>query len=250
MSDDITQFNASPVGINQSSKEEYLFIWIDILGFSGIVEDDKKYNELYDILKKFQAIFNNSHLYSTKIISDGLILFEKIGKNEFNKIIKIINDLSQKQFQFIKENKYFIRGGIAIGTKFEEFVIDNKKKEEENIFISNGLARAYNLESNTIQWPVIGINDKYLNLMKEYFSIDNDNETFNLTRAFNNNGESIYFINFIPDFEDQEYLELLYSSIEQNKGKASVRNKYIWLLRHYLQKFKIEVKKEYEGCVL
>lgn len=243
MSDDITQFNASPVGTNQSSKEEYLFIWIDILGFSGIVEDDNKYNELYNILKKFQALFNNSHLYSTKIISDGLILFEKIAKNEFSKIIEIINDLSLKQFQFIKENRHFIRGGIAIGTKFEE-------TNKEDIFISNGLARSYNLESNSIQWPVIGINDKYLNLMKNYFNIEDKDEVFNLKRAFNNNGESIYFINFIPDFEDEEYLELLYSSIEINKNKSSIRNKYIWLLRHYLQKFKIEVKKEYEGYVL
>ena len=250
MSDDITQFNASPVGTNQSSKEEYLFIWIDILGFSGIVEDDNKYNELYNILKKFQALFNNSHLYSTKIISDGLILFEKITKNEFTKIIEIIDDLSLKQFQFIKENGHFIRGGIAMGTKFEEIIIDGKEKDKENIFISNGLARAYNLESNNIQWPIIGINDKYLNLMKEYFNIHDNNETYNLKKAFNNNGESIYFINFIPDFEDQEYLELLYRSIEINKDKASVRNKYIWLLRHYLQKFKIEVKKEYEGYVL
>ncbi|MFW2552313.1 hypothetical protein [Aliarcobacter butzleri] len=250
MNYDITQFNAYPVGTNQSSKEEYLFIWIDILGFSGIVEDDNKYNELYNILKKFQALFNNSHLYSTKIISDGLILFEKITKNEFTKIIEIIDDLSLKQFQFIKENGHFIRGGIAMGTKFEEIIIDGKEKDKENIFISNGLARAYNLESNNIQWPIIGINDKYLNLMKEYFNIHDNNETFNLKKAFNNNGESIYFINFIPDFEDQEYLELLYRSIEINKDKASVRNKYIWLLRHYLQKFKIEVKKEYEGYVL
>lgn len=59
------------------------------------------------------------------------------------------------------------------------------------------------MESKTIQWTIIGINDKYLNYIKKYFNVsDDENETFNLKRAFNNNGKAIYFIDFIPEDED------------------------------------------------
>ncbi|WP_418186096.1 hypothetical protein ACNSOS_04470 [Aliarcobacter vitoriensis] len=215
---------------NIKNKDNSLFIWLDILGFAEAVDKEEKYKELSELLKEFKQLFFDStqNSYDAKIISDGLIIYLKDpGRDKINLIFK---EISEKQFSFILKNKYFIRGGIALGSKYET----DENIEKGNQYISNGLARAYKLESNCIDWPLIATDEINLKRLKDKFKI-NKEEFFGLEKAYNKNGKNIYFIDFIK--EDDNYFELLQNKIFEFKEEPSVRNKYIWLMRYYLHKF-------------
>lgn len=221
----VGDFQRSPEDIS-INHDNSLFIWLDVLGFAEAVDDVEKYRELSELLKKFQALFVESDKYDTKIISDGLILYAKEPTEEM--ISLIFKEIAEKQFEFILKNKYFIRGGIAVGSRYES-------EEVTDQFISNGLARAYSLESNNIDWPLIATDEKNIQRIRDIFIIDGNHEFFGLEEAFNKNGKTIYFIDFIK--EDETYLKLLEEKIFEFKDTPSVRNKYVWLLRYYLHRF-------------
>ena len=233
------QSNPEEISINNDNS---LFIWLDVLGFAEAVDDVEKYRELSELLKKFQALFVESDKYDTKIISDGLILYTKEPTEEM--ISLIFKEIAEKQFEFILKNKYFIRGGIAIGSRYESDEVTDQ-------FISNGLARAYSLESSGIDWPLIATDEKNINRLKQIFRIDEANEYFGLEEAFNKNGKNIYFIDFIK--ENETYLKLLEDKIFEFKDTPSVRNKYVWLLRYYLHRFentRNDIDESLKGIVL
>ena len=233
------QSNPEEISINNDNS---LFIWLDVLGFAEAVDDVEKYRELSELLKKFQALFVESDKYDTKIISDGLILYTKEPTEEM--ISLIFKEIAEKQFEFILKNKYCIRGGIAIGSRYESDEVTDQ-------FISNGLARAYSLESSGIDWPLIATDEKNINRLKQMFRIDEANEYFGLEEAFNKNGKNIYFIDFIK--ENETYLKLLEEKIFEFKDTPSVRNKYVWLLRYYLHRFentRNDIDESLKGIVL
>ena len=237
----VGDFQSSPEDIS-INHDNSLFIWLDVLGFAEAVDDVEKYRELSELLKKFQALFVESDKYDTKIISDGLILYAKEPTEEM--ISLIFKEIAEKQFEFILKNKYFIRGGIAIGSRYESDEVTDQ-------FISNGLARAYSLESSGIDWPLIATDEKNINRLKQMFRIDEANEYFGLEEAFNKNGKNIYFIDFIK--ENETYLKLLEEKIFEFKDTPSVRNKYVWLLRYYLHRFentRNDIDESLKGIVL
>ena len=149
-------------------------------------------------------------------------------KNLHKKWLLIFKEIAEKQFEFILKNKYFIRGGIAVGSKYESEGITDQ-------FISSGLARAYSLESSSIDWPLIATDEKNIIRLKDMFKIEEKEELFGLEEAYNKNGKTIYFIDFIK--ENKIYLELLEEKIFEFEETPSVRNKYVWLLRYYLHRY-------------
>lgn len=238
----VTNFSSLPTDVEQT-KSNSLFIWLDILGFAEAVDDEGKYKELSELLTKFQNLFNESDEYSTEIISDGIVLYVKQPSSKNLEVL--FKNIAQKQFEFILQNQYFIRGGIALGTKYSN---DDSKN---NLYISNGLARAVKLESSIIDWPIIGIDEKNIVDLKNLFRSINTFETFGLKQTYNKNGQTIYFIDFVK--ENPEYLQVLYAKIEEFKEKKyqAIRNKYIWLLRYYIHKFNnTSLATSLEGIVL
>jgi hypothetical protein len=210
----------------QIREEKTIFIWLDILGFADAVEDENKYRDLAELLKKFQSLFDNGHEYDTEIISDGLIL--QLKSNKANSIKTAFFDIQQKQFEFIKNTNYFIRGGIAVGTKL------NTKNEVNSRFVSNGLARAVKLESKFINWPIIGSDLTNIQEIKKLISAPEE-EDFGLIKCFNVVGQNVYFMDFIE--KDETYYQILTDKIRKHENEPGIRAKYIWLLRYYHHKF-------------
>ena len=206
-------------------EEKTIFIWLDILGFADAVESEERYRELADLLKEFQSLFDNGHEYDTEIISDGLIL--QLKSNNASKIKRAFLDIQQRQFEFIKATKYFIRGAIAVGTKL------NAGNEVNNRFISNGLARAVKLESKFINWPIIG--SDFANILEIQKLSSAFEEDFGLLACFNISGHDVYFMDFIK--EDETYYRILIEKINKHKDEPNIKAKYVWLLRYYHHKF-------------
>jgi hypothetical protein len=235
--------NANPESIQKLDKT--VFIWLDILGFADALEDEVKYIELSLLLEEFQSHFNENDFYESTAISDGIIL--EIKQSSSLGLDKIFKAIGKIQFDFILQNKHFIRGGIAVGNKFTEDKVN---------YISNGFARAVKLESSFTTWPIIGTDTRMITEMRNTFNIDNKDECFGLTRCFNKNGDFIYFIDFIENKTD--YLDLLDKKIEEysdpankNPKKELIRDKYIWLLRYYLHKYEgSKIPESLKGIVL
>ena len=165
--------------------------------------------------------------YESTIISDGIIL--RLKDTSFTGLKEIFQDIGEKQFQFIKMNKYFIRGGIAVGSRIED------RDDPNSAFISNGLARAVYIESSQIDWPVIGTDKKNIERIRKIFEIEDKDEFFGLKCGYNNRGEEIYFIDFIQ--QDEDYYRLVDDKREEHRQEYAIRNKYIWLLRYFHHKY-------------
>lgn len=227
------QQDISPTG---KTGKQSIFIWLDILGFSDALEEESKYEELAELLRKFRSFFYENDDYSPDIISDGIIL--QITTHDYVRLVKILKDIGEKQFRFINENEHFIRGGISIGTKFEE----HSKSGDSRQFIGNGLARAVKIEEKHVSWPVIGTNSIVLSEIRKLFQINNIEETFGLTKGFNAQGAELYFIDFLK--ESKDYYELLNMKVKElirerkdSTVQARLLNKYVWLLRYYHNRF-------------
>lgn len=232
--------NISPSG---SSKEynQQLFIWIDILGFSSIVDKPENYTKLASILDNFKISFTDIQGCQAEVISDGIII--NIDISDRNTISRVFKSIGEKQYDFILKNEHFIRGGIAVGSRLEP---DQKNKS----YISNGLARAVKIENTKINWPIVGTNKNHLNEIREKLNIQDPEENFNLIKCFNKNGEDIYFIDFINE-ENELFYNLIDNKITFHVDETSVRDKYVWLLRYYHHKFKQPLQKNcLDGWIL
>ena len=209
---------------NRSNVEpETIFIWIDILGFSSLVENESKYNELLTLLKDFYKSFKDLNASAEcHRISDGIILKLKPNIRNGDIVQQFFNDVMIIQKTFLLKHR-FLRGGIAVGSKFN--IID----KNDEFYISNGLARAYNLESNSITWPIIGTNKEYL---KKICTIYGKGIKKSFDVAYSENKEKIYYLNSYKFLKGKELIDV-YSNVLANIFKTEknprVQQKYIWL---------------------
>ena len=229
--------NISPEGTRVS--ERSIFIWLDILGFSTSIENDDNYNQYSEKLSIFRNAFIDTQ-YDLHNISDGMVLMLPNSLN-YERLLNIFNTIAHKQYQYIIEQKEFIRGGIAVGTRFEE--------NENKHIISNGLARAYKIESRSISWPIIGTNRVWLEKINNMLSVMNPSENLRLCETKNIKGEPIYFIDFIinPD----EIYPIIRDKINEYSESTDILYKYIWMLRYVHKKFnRKKVPRQLKGNIL
>ncbi|MBS4069654.1 hypothetical protein [Sulfurimonas sp. RIFOXYB12_FULL_35_9] len=206
---------------------EAIFIWLDILGFSEALEDFNAYKELHALLNSFEIFFLTDKGYDLQVISDGIIL--KITSKELSELREIFEEIAIKQFQFILKEKYFIRGGIAVGNHFDT-------KDKEKLFMGNGLSRAVKLEGKVVHHAVIGTNNETIKRMRLICELEIENdELFGLKKTVNENGETLYFIDFLEQNIDFE--NMLHGQIGKNQIKPQIQKKYLWIYRYYINKF-------------
>lgn len=217
--------NVSPTTI---SNNEAIFIWLDILGFSDALEDGNAYNELHRLLKKFEITFLSKHRYALEIISDGIIL--KISSKNIDEISEIFKEIGEKQFQFILTEGYFIRGGIAVGSHF------NAKDDEKFFLMGNGLSRAVKMEAKSVHHAVIGTNLKTIQKIRDICESKSIEERlFGLKKTVNENGDNLFFIDFIQQNIDFE--NMLHKELNKNRVNPVIQKKYLWIYRYYINKF-------------
>jgi hypothetical protein len=259
MSDSLfDSFNATQihqtVDIDHFSEKETIFIWIDILGFKNkLKEGCKNYDELADMLSFFQEIFKEKEgLYKTTVISDGIVLELNPQREQwkFENVKECFGIIKQKQLEFILEKKCVVRGAISVGTS-------RYNKENDRNYISNGLSSAYELESKSIYWPVIGTTQQYLDKMTQLYNESLESSPFKdvFERTLEPKGEDVYFLDIYSDLEGSKrevIEEIINFQLEENKNTRSVYNKYVWLYK-CMHKYKGSVEKlnpELEKVVL
>jgi len=226
--------------------DESVFIWVDIFNFSGEVENVGNYRKLASALKDFQKRFQGLQNCNAKIISDGIIL--EIKEPTLIVITNVFSELAKLQYEFIVKHSYFLRGGIATGSRFGEL------GTEDAALVSNGLSRAAKLEGKSVNWPIIATTSGYIEEINRIKQTSYTTEDLGLCKTFNANGDEIFFINFISH-PDNDFERILRFNI--NKNKDSVRLKYIWLWKYYYNKFSdlesadfLKLREQFKGYVL
>lgn len=212
--------------------KEAIFIWLDILGFSDALEDISAYNKLHVLLNSFKTTFLSTKNYDLQVISDGIIL--KIESKDVNELHEIFVEIGEKQFQFIQSQNYFIRGGIAVGSHFDKQ--ENEKKYEKDFFMGNGLSRAVKMEGKFVNHAIVGTSNKTIGHMRSICGLEvEEDESFGLKKTVNEDGETLYFIDFLQ--QDINFENMLHKELSTNKDNPMIQKKYLWIHRYYLNKF-------------
>lgn len=233
------------LNIDQIHTNKYLYVWIDILGFSNILNDEKRYKELIRLLKSFRNKFENiSTTTKTLTISDGVVLIFDLKSNLLSDIFL---DIAKIQEKFILEEKYFLRGGMAIGT-----IEESEQNSELKYLISNALSKAYNIESKSVKYPIIATTQKELDELNNFFYNKLEVEQFGLKKSYSAKSQigkedNIYFIDFI---NDRRFENILKECLSKYQSSPDILEKYIWLYRYYNQKFESDKDSDLGGISL
>lgn len=236
--------------INISTKKQYLYVWLDILGFSDILDQEDRYIELIDLLKEFRKQFENlEYTAKTLTISDGIVLiFDMREIQDIQDLKNIFLKISEIQENFILDKGYFLRGGMAIGT-----IEDNEEDENLKYLISNALSKAYNLESKFVKYPIIATNEEELKKINDHFLINSDDlERFGLFRCHSiqsskSNKKYIYFIDFM---NNDKFKDIIKINLDRYQSSPKILEKYIWLHRYVNDKFVIDEDNSLSGIII
>ena len=229
-----------------------IFVWIDILGFSKDLEVRNNYGMLKNTLSEFRNIFKMTFAHQA-VISDGILLEIPYENHQWNptKITDIFKEIADNQLSFILKHKKVVRGGIATGNPISKDDYDNR------IYVSDGLARAYRIESIDSSWPIIGITQDEVSKLIDYSK--SRNEDFGLKITYNASGKKIYFLNFVDSLlassrtEDSvsELKQLIEEKLEQNNSTDDrTRSKYFWILKYLKSTLGTNIPEKYKEHIL
>ncbi len=230
----------------------YLYIWIDILGFGDKLKrgNEDIFDDLFRKREKLAKKFTNEGDIQSEVIlliSDSLLIVCDLDRIEPR---KLFDNLARLQIEFILEEKEFMRGGMAVGrvsqAKLKELREKNNNRIEEVFLISDGLVKAYELESKNVLWPVVATTDEVLDEIRKVNHIDDVNESFDLERVRGTNHGVIYIVDFLKYLEDEDkrndFEYLLWENLKKFENNKRVFDKYMWLLEYYQVKFDSKIR--------
>lgn len=149
---------------NNLDYEEYIFAYIDILGFKNLISQklSKDLCNIFNIFEKYRIhiAVKNKELsdgknLNLKIASDSICIYQKT--NTDCPLLSVVALCSYYQYSLLTnfDEPIFIRGGISKGNLFDG---KEKLKTEQNkndILFGNALINSYELESKEANNPRI-----------------------------------------------------------------------------------------------
>jgi hypothetical protein len=168
---------------NKISYEKRIFAFIDIMGFTKIVEesegDTSKILRIYKLLERTKSMANLPVGYKFQTLKVDLVKFRKHAFSDtitmscpfesfdyFNAIIAWVEIF---QYLMLTEEAIFVRGAIVYGNLLDD--------ESKSIIFGPALVAAYRIETGRAKWPRVLIdysileelpNEKKVRALKEY----------------------------------------------------------------------------------
>lgn len=208
---------------NLVDTEQRIVAFIDILGFSAIIEEydsdesSNILNELHDTLKIAIKVSIENMIDSKtqtdvkeyleyRMFSDCICIslpFIDYG-NDFHIQFHSLSSIVKAYQLSMMQKGFFVRGGISIGS----FYADN------NMIFSGGLVKAYKLEQ-TAFYPIIAIDNNVIERLKYNFEENEKGLFIKETMLTYKDNQSKIFLNPF-DFLDNsnKYLDYLNSALE------------------------------------
>lgn len=249
---------------NQSTLQNSVVAFIDVLGFKDRVRDARKkdnsqkffiefkeailetfntlnisfQNDLYQISEGLSDIKN---YYSFRIFTDCILIASPIRKSEHQAIHvdgldqfeSVIYDLHFLQSQLINRG-FFIRGAVTVG----EFYMD-----QITIYGLAGID-AYEAEANEAKYPRIILTksaEDMLTKINQGFHNQNNYKNY-LNKLLHKDDDGLFFINYLEsiNIEDEpcisalkKHKTMIEDNLKEHHNKPDVLDKYIWTANYH-----------------
>lgn len=198
--------------------------FIDILGFSAMVDSDSKGGEakyLPIFLDVFQELAGGmpGGGPAVKMFSDSIIVSANLNPANIVSVIKTSSDL---QRLFLKK-KILVRGGVAFGKHFSN----------DNVTFSQALVAAYMLESKVARFPRVVIDDSVLNFAWHHGDA-NDQLRDELKKIVVSDRDGMFFVDYLTEDALVELTPHVRACIESNMSpQETILEKMRWLLDYH-----------------
>ena len=211
--------------ISNKNFEFFFVAYLDILGFSKMVESDiqNPYNshlffpKLFDVFKEIQSNYDGENNLQVIQFSDSVVFAIPYEKENFSRFVKTVGEFQYNLFS----QGLLCRGGLSFGKHFYK----------DGFLFSNGLIEAYKIESNLSRYPRIVISNDLLDSLFPH--------GFESEHQIVKENDNTYFIDFIPNNNLQKSAEYLYEILSKNSSSdASVNEKHRWLCEYFDYKIK------------
>ncbi len=196
--------------------ELYFVAFIDILGFSKMVEDDIHSESTVFLEKLFRVYRKSKEMISGECnitqFSDSIIISRRYAREKFKSFIEVVS-MYQKM---LLEEKLLCRGGIAFGRHFQD----------ADFVFSEALIKAYYIECTEAKYPRIVISNDLIDL------VDISDLTGSELIRENDNTVFVNYLNVVDDEERKLILESLRDLYAQYQSNSKIRAKLLWLLQY------------------
>lgn len=219
--------------------EERIVAFVDILGFSAMVDksanDYKVYESIKLALETIQKVKSNSEIKGAKVttFSDSIIISYPTKSNDSLFIILI--DLIHLQLHLLQQG-ILVRGGIAKG----------KVRHVQEMVFGPAMISAYELECKYAVYPRIIVEKEVVdwekeNYRKQLYGSEYDIEILE-SMLEKDKYNDIYYIDILRQGQELDHIEDFETLLRKvrdtiisglkNKNKSVVM-KYIWLKNYY-----------------
>jgi hypothetical protein len=198
--------------------------FIDLLGFSAMVEADcngptnniRYFPKLFDIHKTITTLTGMIPGSSLTQFSDCIVIAVPFGLQPFSEALGLI---ARYQFLLLQEG-ILCRGGISYGKHFQE----------HTFLFSEGLIRAYRIESEQAKYPRIVIDKDVIELV-----IQKEPQIYDLMIEESDGAIFLDYLRFGPPKEVFAVVTRITAGLK--KMHRRTREKHRWLREYYAYRF-------------
>ena len=207
------------IPLKQIDLDYYIVAFVDILGFSNMVQSDcenrsgsiKYFEVLQEINRETQKIGD----CNITQFSDSVIFSLPLSQDNYIKMIKILAEYQRK----LLYHNIICRGAIAYG----------KHYKEDDFMFSQALIEAYQLESKDAIYPRIIISKNLL----EYFKPAIQTPPYLVQEK-----DGFYFVDYLFDADKELSLKCLEEFDRSIQAQSlAVKEKYYWLYKYWEFRF-------------
>ncbi len=212
--------------------------FIDILGFSAIVEADAKTSKpakLWTIHQLLANVKDTAPMLEVRAFSDSITISAKLDSEMVKQLIVSVADL-QRRFT---SSGVLVRGGIAFGKHFAD----------STLIYSEAMIRAYLLERDKARFPRVLISN---DLLDWYFhnSATNDDDAKTVDSVILTDRDDYVFVDYLDAGSLETHLSMI-NTYNITKASPSVLEKVQWLCQyHNFKAEKFENENVYVGAML
>lgn len=210
--------------MNDTSLNYSVVGFLDILGFSSMVEEDSngaepKYLPVFlDVFEELAASIGNGGP-DVKMFSDSIIIAAPFDPENVVGVLKVA---AAMQRLFVRRN-VLIRGGVAFGKHFSN----------ANVTFSQALVNAYLIESKVARFPRIVVDEGVLNFAWHH-SETSDLIREEIRKAVIMDRDGAMFINYLDEENLADLTPDIRAYIEENLSRReTILEKMRWLLDYH-----------------
>ncbi len=224
---------------------ESVVCYIDILGFTKLVEESCHNGKGNDLLKKMNNAINeyfeiikpiDDSSGRIKVFTDNAVIGRPIFDDGESELGHTFINFSAYQFALALEG-FFVRGAITIG----DFYIN------QQIAFGPALLEAYGLESTKTSEPRIILSDSAIDLVKSHLNYYADARSAPQTTSLLKDIDGQWFLNYLnasiveynPEYFDMsiDYLkkhkEQVVEKLYTYRNEPRILRKYIWVANYH-----------------